>query len=142
MSSGRGSSRFIPDASPTRLVESRLWFEQRRIALQVERPAGLVIDALPDSLPPEPWRSRLRCSSSTRAFVAIGLALSILVIRDTTEHVRTEAAAARSSVRSAGVPSGLDVFWRTTVRDKNLSSVSQAGLVNNLNDGMAWPERF
>jgi MFS family permease len=30
------------------------------------------------------------------------------------------------------------VFWRTTVRDRNLSSVSQAGLVNNLNDGMAW----
>jgi MFS family permease len=30
------------------------------------------------------------------------------------------------------------VFWRTTVLDANLSSVSQAGLVNNLNDGMAW----
>jgi MFS family permease len=31
-----------------------------------------------------------------------------------------------------------DVFWRTTLTDRNLSSVSQAGLVNNLNDGMAW----
>jgi MFS family permease len=30
------------------------------------------------------------------------------------------------------------VFWDTTLRDPNLSSVSQAGLVNNLNDGMAW----
>jgi hypothetical protein len=30
------------------------------------------------------------------------------------------------------------VFWRTTLLDRNLSSVSQAGLVNNLNDGMAW----
>jgi len=30
------------------------------------------------------------------------------------------------------------VFWRTTVFDANLSSISQAGLVNNLNDGMAW----
>jgi MFS family permease len=30
------------------------------------------------------------------------------------------------------------VFWRTTLLDANLSSVSQAGLVNNLNDGMAW----
>jgi MFS family permease len=30
------------------------------------------------------------------------------------------------------------VFWRTTLIDRNLSSVSQAGLVNNLNDGMAW----
>ena len=31
-----------------------------------------------------------------------------------------------------------EVFWRTTVRDRELSSVTQAGLVNNLNDGMAW----
>jgi MFS family permease len=30
------------------------------------------------------------------------------------------------------------VFWRTTLFDRNLSSISQAGLVNNLNDGMAW----
>jgi MFS family permease len=30
------------------------------------------------------------------------------------------------------------VFWRTTLTDRNLSTVSQAGLVNNLNDGMAW----
>jgi MFS family permease len=30
------------------------------------------------------------------------------------------------------------VFWRTSLLDKNLSSVSQAGLINNLNDGMAW----
>jgi MFS family permease len=36
------------------------------------------------------------------------------------------------------LPTPRDVFWRTTLRDRNLSSVSQAGLVNNLNDGMAW----
>jgi MFS family permease len=71
------------------------------------------------------------------AFVAIGLALSIVVIRDTTDHVRTEAAA-RRAVGGGARLSGRDVFWRTTVRDRNLSSVSQAGLVNNLNDGMAW----
>jgi MFS family permease len=68
------------------------------------------------------------------AFVAIGLALSI-VVRDTADHVRAETAR-----RGAAIPtlSGREVFWRTTVRDRNLSSVSQAGLVNNLNDGMAW----
>ena len=32
----------------------------------------------------------------------------------------------------------IDVFWRTTYADRNLSSVSQAGFVNNLNDGVAW----
>ena len=34
--------------------------------------------------------------------------------------------------------SARDVFWRTTLTDRNLSTVTQAGLVNNLNDGMAW----
>jgi MFS family permease len=36
------------------------------------------------------------------------------------------------------VVSPREVFWRTTWTDRNLSSISQAGLVNNLNDGMAW----
>ncbi len=70
-------------------------------------------------------------------FVVVGLALSILVVRDTTSHVTHEVA-----TLDAGTPPGLlsprEVFWRTTLRDRNLSSVSQAGLVNNLNDGMAW----
>jgi MFS family permease len=69
------------------------------------------------------------------AFVVAGLALSILVVRDTTGHVKTEGSRAGEP---AAALSGPDVFWRTTVADRNLSSVSQAGLVNNLNDGMAW----
>jgi MFS family permease len=36
------------------------------------------------------------------------------------------------------LPSQREVFWRTTLTDRNLSSVTQAGMVNNLNDGMAW----
>src|SRR5262249_19339151 len=36
------------------------------------------------------------------------------------------------------VPTQRQLFWRTTLLDENLSSISQAGLVNNLNDGMAW----
>jgi MFS family permease len=31
-----------------------------------------------------------------------------------------------------------EIFWRTTLFDRNLSSASQTGLVNNVNDGMAW----
>jgi MFS family permease len=31
-----------------------------------------------------------------------------------------------------------NIFWETTWRDRNLGSVTQAGLVNNLNDGMVW----
>ena len=71
------------------------------------------------------------------AFVVAGLALSVLVVRDTTGHAMHEASTLHAG-RAAEVPSPREVFWRTTLRDRNLSSVSQAGLVNNLNDGMAW----
>lgn len=70
-------------------------------------------------------------------FVALGLALSVLVVRDTTHHVRHESATLGGGP-AGGEATPREVFWRTTVRDRNLSSVSQAGLVNNLNDGMAW----
>jgi MFS family permease len=69
-------------------------------------------------------------------FVAAGLALSFFAVRDTSKHVSHESAAVTGSLD--GDLSARAVFWRTTLRDRNLSSVSQAGLVNNMNDGMAW----
>lgn len=71
------------------------------------------------------------------AFVAAGLALSVLVVRDTKDHVRHESGSLGRSAPEA-MPSPREIFWRTTLRDPNLSSASQAGLVNNLNDGLAW----
>ncbi|MBP8080849.1 MAG: MFS transporter, partial [Arenimonas sp.] len=71
------------------------------------------------------------------AFVAIGLLLSALLVRETTHHVAAETSLLGE--RSPGpMPSQREIFWRTSLHDRNLSSVSQAGLVNNLNDGMAW----
>ena len=71
------------------------------------------------------------------AFVVMGLGLSIFAIRETKYHVAAEVA--QSATNSAeAVSSRREVFWRTTIADRNLSSVTQAGLVNNLNDGMAW----
>ena len=69
------------------------------------------------------------------AFTAAGLALSTLFIRDTSAHMRLEA-----TVSAAGLAplSMRDAFVRTSWRDPALSSASQAGLVNNLNDGLAW----
>src|SRR5438128_3291491 len=64
------------------------------------------------------------------AFATIGLALSALVVRETTQHVAHESAL-RNEPRANRTPG--QVFWDTTLRDPNLSSVSQAGLVNNLN---------
>ena len=71
------------------------------------------------------------------AFAAVGLALSAFLVRDTRHHVSHESVLL-GTVAPGGVPTPREVFWRTSVLDANLSSVSQAGLVNNLNDGMAW----
>jgi len=71
------------------------------------------------------------------AFVAAGLLLSILLVRETTHHVAHESRL-HGELASHELPSQREIFRRTTLTDRNLSSVSQAGLVNNLNDGMAW----
>lgn len=69
-------------------------------------------------------------------FVVLGLFTSMLAVRETKHHAAAEAA--RSTAAAAVVPTPREVFVRTSFADKNLSSVCQAGLVNNLNDGMAW----
>ena len=68
-------------------------------------------------------------------FVIAGLGLSAVLVRETTSHVALE-----SNLRATSeqVPTPREVFWRTSIGDRNLSSITQAGLVNNLNDGMAW----
>jgi len=70
-------------------------------------------------------------------FVVVGLFLSIVFVRETKHHVAAESKL-QAALPPEEMPSQREVFWRTTLFDKNLSSVSQAGLVNNLNDGMAW----
>jgi MFS family permease len=68
------------------------------------------------------------------AFAGLGLGASALFVRETRGHVELEQNGLQRLLR----PSWLDVFWTTTLRSRSLSAVSQAGLVNNLNDGMAW----
>ena len=68
-------------------------------------------------------------------YAVLGAVLSIMLVRDTREHVRLEAAA--SSQQSTPV-SFREIFLLTSFRDRNLFTASQAGLVNNLNDGMSW----
>jgi MFS family permease len=69
------------------------------------------------------------------AYAVLGAALSILLVRDTREHVRLETAA---HARQASPISFREIFVLTSFRDRNLFAASQAGLVNNLNDGMSW----
>ncbi|MFZ5617895.1 MAG: MFS transporter [Pseudomonadota bacterium] len=68
------------------------------------------------------------------AYAVLGLALSVLLVRDTRAHVVLEA----ERRGTATAISFREVFALTTFKDRNLFAASQAGLVNNLNDGMSW----
>lgn len=61
----------------------------------------------------------------------IGLMLTVFFVKDTHKHVLVESRASTAAkIRN--------VFWETTWKHKNLGSITQAGLINNLNDGMVW----
>ena len=70
-------------------------------------------------------------------YVLIGALLSVFAIRETRQHV-THELRSYSPVGQHGDLGQREIFRRTSLTDRNLSSVSQAGLVNNLNDGTAW----
>jgi len=73
------------------------------------------------------------------AYAGLGLGLSAFFVRETHGHARHEAASRdRGSDDLADVLSTHEVFLLTSFRERALSAVSQAGMVNNLNDGMAW----
>lgn len=69
---------------------------------------------------------------------ALGLGLSTLVVRETLAHAREEATRHVGASHLHGGLSNKAVFRLTSFTEPSLSSVSQAGLVNNLNDGLAW----
>jgi MFS family permease len=68
-------------------------------------------------------------------YLGIGLAVvglvSSLFVKDTQKHVLLEST-------TSAVPKLHNVFWETTWKHRDLGSITQAGLVNNLNDGMVW----
>ncbi|MDR9488379.1 MFS transporter [Salibacter sp.] len=63
--------------------------------------------------------------------IALGLFSSVFLIKDTKHHVAKETA-------KSNFPRLKNIFADTTLFNKNLSSITQAGVVNNLNDGMMW----
>lgn len=65
------------------------------------------------------------------ALAAAGLLLSVALIKDTRAHVARESGFSK-------VARLQNIFLQTTWTNRNLGSVTQAGLVNNLNDGMVW----
>jgi len=66
-------------------------------------------------------------------FVLLGFTLSALFARETRAHVARE-----TELSNAPASRPREVFARVSWEDRNLSAISQAGLVNNLNDGIAW----
>jgi MFS family permease len=73
------------------------------------------------------------------AYGALGLGISTLFVRETHGHARHEADNHTSDVSDLPGSLGTGAIFRlTSFREKALSSCSQAGLVNNLNDGLAW----
>ena len=68
-------------------------------------------------------------------YSVLGLALSILLVRDTRHHVGLEIAKHAAIEDPVGF---WQIFRRASFGDRNLFAASQAGLVNNLNDGMSW----
>jgi MFS family permease len=85
------------------------------------------------------------------AFALAGLLLSLLFVRESQGHARQEAALLAAAAQTPGPgqraqlsdhtpapPSFKEIFWLTSWKNRTLFGVSQAGLVNNLNDGLAW----
>jgi MFS family permease len=65
-------------------------------------------------------------------FVAlIGLLLTIFFVKETTQFMKLEQVESKAENLK-------NIFWETTYKNPTLGSVTQAGLVNNLNDGMIW----
>jgi MFS family permease len=118
--------------------------KQRGLAMGLNEFAGYLAVALAAlgtgylaqayGLRPEPFYLGIACA-------AAGLALSLLFVRETRQHAAAEAGGVPSDPGGRDRGSELtnrDLLARVLWRDPALSSVSQAGLVNNLNDGLAW----
>jgi MFS family permease len=67
------------------------------------------------------------------AVAVLGLLISWIFVKDTSGFVQLE-----SETTSSSIPRLNNIFLETSFTNKNLSAVTQAGLVNNLNDGMVW----
>ena len=118
--------------------------KQRGLAMGLNEFAGYLAVALAAlgtgylaqayGLRPEPFYLGIACA-------AAGLALSLLFVRETRHHVKLEAKEFGSASDVTAHGTGLtprEIFARASWRDPALSSASQAGMVNNLNDGLAW----
>src|SRR4029079_19584762 len=115
--------------------------ERRGLAMGLNEAAGygaVAVTALATGLIAAQYGLRPEPFFLGLAYAALGLGLSTLFVRETRGHAQQEA---REHVGEAHLHGGLttgEVFILTSFKEPALSSCSQAGMVNNLNDGLAW----
>jgi len=113
----------------------------RGAAMGINEAAGygtVAITALATGAIAERWGLRPGPFLLGLAYAAVGLGLTCIWVRETRPHARLEALTHLDRRGRGGDLTTAEVFRLTSLRDRALSSVCQAGLVNNLNDGLAW----
>jgi len=115
---------------------------RRGLAMGLNEAAGygaVALTAFATGLIAEEWGLRPAPFLLGLAYAGLGLGLSVLLVRETHGHARAEADVHRPGRGGpeARLSTG-EVLALTSVREPALSAASQAGLVNNLNDGLAW----
>ena len=114
---------------------------RRGLAMGLNEAAGygaLALTAFATGLIAERWGLRPAPFLVGLAYAGLGLGLSAIFVRETKGHATLEAADRATTDASGGARSFREVFGLTALREPALSAASQAGLVNNLNDGLAW----
>ena len=111
---------------------------RRGLAMGLNEAAGygaVAVTALATGFIAARWGLRPQPFFLGVAYAGLGLGISALFVRETRGHVQKEAAAHADPTERLSTG---EVFRLTTFREPALSSCSQAGLANNLNDGLAW----
>ncbi len=114
---------------------------RRGLAMGLNEAAGygaVALTAFATGLIADRWGLRPAPFLLGLAYAGLGLGLSTIFVRETRGHARHEAAAHAGRERLHGRLSTRRVFALTSLHEPALSAASQAGLVNNLNDGLAW----
>jgi MFS family permease len=114
---------------------------QRGLAMGLNESAGyvaLAASTIASSLAATHYGLRAGPAYLGIAVAASGLILSSLFVRDTREHARLEQSTHGDAADKQRLPPITSLLRRSMWSDRGLFSVSQAGFVNNLNDGLAW----
>jgi MFS family permease len=115
--------------------------ERRGLAMGLNEAAGygaLAVTALATGFIAAEYGLRPQPFFLGLAFAALGLGLSSIFVRETRGYAQHEARVHAEQQSLEAELSTADVFALTSFRERALSACSQAGMVNNLNDGLAW----